>query len=176
MSANRSNELIELLEKIVLQSGSELSENKTHLLTLTAIKAMDYINRLNNYDMSDIANIAVGSELYEEALVIFKKAELHREAAKVLIDYISSIERATEFAERIDEEEVWVMLGKAQLQQQLVKEAMQSSRLANTPRSPLRLPWRTTCLRDQGMSLPRGTTARTTCARISSRRPWSTTA
>ena len=43
---------------------------------------MDYINRLNNYDMPDIANIAVGSELYEEALVIFKKAELHREAAK----------------------------------------------------------------------------------------------
>ena len=111
MSADRCNELIELHEKIVLQSGSELSENKIHLLILTAIKAMDCINRLNNYDMSDIANIAVGSELYEEALVIFKKAELHREAAKVLIDYISSIERATEFAERIDEEEVWVMLG-----------------------------------------------------------------
>ena len=109
MSADLPNELIELLEKIVLQSGSEFSENKNlqNLLILTAIKAdktrvMDYINRLNNYDMSDIANIAVGSELYEEALVIFKKAELHREAAKVLIDYISSIERATEFAERID--------------------------------------------------------------------------
>ena len=41
---------------------------------------MDYINRLDNYDMPDIANIAVGSELYEEALVIFKKAELHRAA------------------------------------------------------------------------------------------------
>ena len=138
MSADLPNELIELLEKIVLQSGSEFSENKNlqNLLILTAIKAdktrvMDYINRLNNYDMSDIANIAVGSELYEEALVIFKKAELHREAAKVLIDYISSIERATEFAERIDEEEVWVMLGKAQLQQQLVKEAMQSFIKAN---------------------------------------------
>ena len=49
----------------------------------------------------------------------------------MLIDYISSIERATEFAERIDEEEVWVMLGKAQLQQQLVKEAMQSFIKAN---------------------------------------------
>ena len=38
------------LEKIVLQSGSELSENKNHLLILTAVKVMDYINRLNNYD------------------------------------------------------------------------------------------------------------------------------
>merc|ERR1719331_3083425 len=138
MTADLPNELIELLEKIVLQTGSEFAENKNlqNLLILTAIKAdktrvMDYINRLNNYDMPDIANIAVGSELYEEALVIFKKGELHREAAKVLIDYIQSIERATEFAERIDEEEVWVMLGKAQLQQQLVKEAMQSFIKAN---------------------------------------------
>ena len=89
MSADRSYELIELLEKIVLQSGSELSENKTHLLILTAIKAMDYINRLNNYDMSDISM----------ANDLFKKAELQREAAKALIDYISSIERTTELAE-----------------------------------------------------------------------------
>jgi len=92
---------------------------------------MDYINRLDNYDMPDIANIAVGSELYEEALVIFKKAELHREAAKVLIDYIASIERATEFAERVDQEEVWVMLGKAQLGQMMVKEAITSFIKAN---------------------------------------------
>ena len=116
--------------------SSPRTSNLQNLLILTAIKAdktrvMDYINRLDNYDMPDIANIAVGSELYEEALVIFKKAELHREAAKVLIDYIASIERATEFAERIDDEEVWVMLGKAQLQQQLVKEAMHSFIKAN---------------------------------------------
>ena len=30
---------------------------------------------------------------------LFKKAELQREAAKALIDYISSIERTTELAE-----------------------------------------------------------------------------
>jgi len=138
MTADLPNELIELLEKIVLQTGSEFCENKNlqNLLILTAIKAdktrvMDYINRLNNYDMPDIANIAVGSELYEEALVIFKKGELHREAAKVLIDYIQDVERATEFAERIDDEEVWVMLGKAQLSQQLVKEAIASFIKAN---------------------------------------------
>merc|ERR1719506_2577316 len=137
MTADLPNELIELLEKIVLQN-SEFSDNRNlqNLLILTAIKAdktkvMDYINRLNNYDMPDIANIAVGSELYEEALVIFKKAELHREAAKVLIDYIASIERATEFAERVDTEEVWVMLGKAQLQQTMVKEAIESFIKAN---------------------------------------------
>ncbi|KAL1511931.1 hypothetical protein AB1Y20_005212 [Prymnesium parvum] len=132
MTADLPNELIELLEKIVLQN-SEFSDNHNlqNLLILTAIKAdttrvMDYINRLNNYDMPDIANIAVGSGLYEEALVIFKKANLPREAAKVLIDYIKSIERATKFAERVDQEEVWVMLGKAQLAEMMVKECIVS--------------------------------------------------
>merc|ERR1719310_601890 len=121
MNADLPNELIELLEKIVLQN-SEFSDNRNlqNLLILQAIKAdksrvMDYINRLSNYDMPEIANIAVGSELYEEALVIFKKGELHREAAKVLIEYIQSMERATEFADKVNEPEVWVMLGKAQL-------------------------------------------------------------
>jgi len=130
MKADLPNELIELLEKIVLQN-SEFSDNRNlqNLLILTAIKAdktrvMEYINRLSNYDMPDIANIAVGSELYEEALVIFKKAELHREAAKVLIDYIQSLDRATEFAERVDEAEVWVMLGKAKLASGDVKDAI----------------------------------------------------
>jgi len=132
MTADLPNELIELLEKIVLQN-SEFSDNRNlqNLLILTAIKAdksrvMEYINRLSNYDMPDIANIAVGSELYEEALVIFKKAELHKEAAKVLIDYIQSIERATELAERVNQEEVWIMLGKAQLAQSLVTDAIDS--------------------------------------------------
>ena len=85
---------------------------------------MDYINRLNNSDISEIANITVGSELYEEALVIFEKAEL-------LIDCISSIETATESAERIDEDEVCVMLGKLQ---QLVNEAMQCPSSRPAPR------------------------------------------
>lgn len=51
--------------------------------------------------------------------------------AQVLIDYIANIERATEFAERIDQEDVWVMLGKAQLTQMMVKEAIASFIKAN---------------------------------------------
>ena len=61
---------------------------------------MDYINRLNNYNILEIANITVRSELNEEALVIFEKAEV--------LDCISSIETATKFAEVIDKEEVCV--------------------------------------------------------------------
>ena len=60
---------------------------------------MDYIRTGSITTKCPTSPITVGSELYEEALVIFKKAELHREAAKALIDYISSIKRATELAE-----------------------------------------------------------------------------
>ena len=38
---------------------------------------MEYINRLDNYDAPDIANIAIGAELYEEAFAIFKKFEVN---------------------------------------------------------------------------------------------------
>lgn len=62
--------------------------NLQNLLILTAIKAdrtrvMEYINRLDNYDAPDIANIAIGNELYEEAFAIFKKFEVNTSAIQV---------------------------------------------------------------------------------------------
>lgn len=55
---------------------------------LTAIKAdrsrvMEYINRLDNYDAPDIANIAINNELYEEAFAIFKKFDVNTSAIQV---------------------------------------------------------------------------------------------
>ena len=58
---------------------------------------------------------------------------LHHDATKVLVDYISSIETATEFAVRIDGDEFCMMLGKVQ---QLVNEAMQSFIRACTTMRP----------------------------------------
>jgi len=62
--------------------------NLQNLLILTAIKAdrsrvMEYINRLDNYDAPDIANIAITSELFEEAFAIFKKFEVNTSAIQV---------------------------------------------------------------------------------------------
>ena len=64
------------------------SRNLQNLLILTAIKAdrtrvMEYINRLDNYDAPDIANIAITNELYEEAFAIFKKFEVNTSAIQV---------------------------------------------------------------------------------------------
>ncbi|KAL4712419.1 hypothetical protein ACJJTC_001580 [Scirpophaga incertulas] len=139
MTADLPNELIELLEKIVLDN-SVFSDHRNlqNLLILTAIKAdrsrvMEYINRLDNYDAPDIANIAINNELYEEAYAIFKKFDVNTSAIQVLIEQVKDLERAYEFAERCNEPGVWSQLAKAQLQQGLVKEAIDSYIKADDP-------------------------------------------
>jgi clathrin heavy chain len=59
---------------------------------------MDYIDRLNNFDAPDIANIAIQNELYEEAFSIFKKYNVNAGAISVLIDNIGDLDRASEYA------------------------------------------------------------------------------
>ncbi|MCP9257506.1 Clathrin heavy chain [Dirofilaria immitis] len=140
MAADLPNELIELLEKIVLDN-SVFSEHRNlqNLLILTAIKAdrtrvMEYIQKLDNYDAPDIANIAVSNQLYEEAFAIFKNLMLIlQQSMLVLIDNVSNLDRAYEFAERCNEPGVWASLAKAQLKEGLVKEAVDSFIKADDP-------------------------------------------
>ena len=98
---------------------------------------MDYINRLENYDAPDIANIAISNQLYEEAFSIYKKFEVNTSAIQVLIDHIQNLDRAYEFAERCNEPGVWSQLANAQIRQGLVKEAIDSFIKANDPTSYL---------------------------------------
>lgn len=44
---------------------------------------MEYINRLDNYDAPDIANICISNELFEEAFSIFKKFDVNTSAIEV---------------------------------------------------------------------------------------------
>lgn len=132
MAADLPNDLIELLEKIVLEN-SAFSDNKNlqNLLILTAIKAdktrvMDYITRLSSYDAPDIAGIAVGAGLFEEALAVYRKYNVHGSAMTVLIDHISSLDRAQEYAEKCDLPEAWSKLAKAQLDNVKIIEAIDS--------------------------------------------------
>jgi clathrin heavy chain len=76
---------------------------------------MDYINRLDAFNGPEVGEIAVGNELYEEAFAIFKKFDLHLDAMKVLLECLESIERGLEYAQRVDTNEVWSQLAKAQL-------------------------------------------------------------
>ncbi|XP_054181939.1 clathrin heavy chain 2 isoform X11 [Homo sapiens] len=143
MTADLPNELIELLEKIVLDN-SVFSEHRNlqNLLILTAIKAdrtrvMEYISRLDNYDALDIASIAVSSALYEEAFTVFHKFDMNASAIQVLIEHIGNLDRAYEFAERCNEPAVWSQLAQAQLQKDLVKEAINSYIRGDDPSSYL---------------------------------------
>lgn len=82
-------------------SESELTDfsayrNLQNLLILTAIKAdqtrvMEYISRLDNYDAPDIANIAISSQLYEEAFAIFRKFEVNTSAIQVRLGQRSPV-------------------------------------------------------------------------------------
>ena len=87
---------------------------------------MDYVKRLDNFDAPDIANIAIGSELYEEAFSIYTKYEQHSDAITVLLNHIKDLTRALEFAERIDVPDVWSKVGKAQLDDSSVQAAIDS--------------------------------------------------
>lgn len=51
---------------------------------------MDYVNRLDNYDAPDIANIAISNELFEEAFAIFKKFDVNTSAIQVKWIYFCS--------------------------------------------------------------------------------------
>ncbi|OIW02584.1 hypothetical protein TanjilG_24035 [Lupinus angustifolius] len=132
MTADLPHELIELLEKIVLQNSAFSGNfNLQNLLILTAIKAdpsrvMDYINRLDNFDGPAVGEVAVEAQLYEEAFAIFKKFNLNVQAVNVLLDNLRTIDRAVEFAFRVEEDAVWTQVAKAQLREGLVSDAIES--------------------------------------------------
>ena len=135
MTAEMPHELIELLEKIVLQNSAfSNNPNLQNLLILTAIKAdasrvMDYVNRLDSFNGPEVGEIAAGNELYEEAFAIFKKFDLHVDAMKILLESLEDLDRGIEYARKVDLPEVWVQIGKAQLKvgtPEAVKAAIKS--------------------------------------------------
>eukprot|EP00055_Hartaetosiga_balthica_P005740 m.17283 g.17283 ORF g.17283 m.17283 type:complete len:1668 (+) comp4760_c0_seq1:19-5022(+) len=132
IAADLPKELIELLEKLVLGDSpvSGISDLQ-NLLIHTAVKAdpsrvMEYINRLEKYDAGDVASICIESSLYEEGFAIFQKFDVPTEAVRVLIDHIKNLDRAYEFAEKVNNNDVWSLLASAQLRENLVKEAIDS--------------------------------------------------
>ncbi|KAF4363466.1 hypothetical protein F8388_016594 [Cannabis sativa] len=137
---NRLRLLTQFLEHLVSEGSQDIvlqnsafsgNFNLQNLLILTAIKAdpsrvMDYINRLDNFDGPAVGEVAVEAQLFEEAFAIFKKFNLNVQAVNVLLDNIRSIERAVEFAFRVEEDAVWSQVAKAQLREGLVSDAIES--------------------------------------------------
>lgn len=139
MSADLPHALIELLEKIILEQ-SAFSDNRSlkNLLMLTAIrtdkaKVMNYIDKLTDYDVDEIAKIAIDNGLYEEAFRIFNKNGQEVDAMNVLVEHVVSIERGQQYANKLNKPEIWSRLGKAQLDGLRVKDAIDSYVKAEDP-------------------------------------------
>lgn len=141
MSANMPDKLMEMLEKLVLQTSNSTfarNTNLQNLLLLTAIKAdqprvMEYVRRLDNYDASDIAQVAIGEELFEEAFAIYQKFEQHVDAIGVLLDHKKDFGRAEEYALKVDQSGVWSRLGVSQLQNGRMADGVSSLMKAKDP-------------------------------------------
>ena len=141
MAAGLQSELIELLEKIVLQNSAFAgNHNLQNLLIITAIKAdqrdrvRDYIARLDNFDGPAVGEIAVGYDMPDAAFDIYKKFGLKAQAVKVLLEggggdkggeggaekaagpaSAAALAKAAEYAAKADDPGVWAELGGAQL-------------------------------------------------------------
>jgi clathrin heavy chain len=154
MAADLPSELINLLERIVLQ-GSDFSDNKNlqNLLILTAIRAdstrvAGYIDQLDNFDAKDIALICLSEShmLFEEGFSIYVKfskpeftqdkdeqVEMQVLAIGVLVDFMKDLDRAKTYATTCDVSPVWSKLGKAQLENKFPAEAIESFISADDP-------------------------------------------
>jgi len=141
LKADLPAELIELLEKIVLEpSPFSDNQNLQNLLMFTAAKAdkarvMDYIHRLDNFDPEQISTVCVDVGLFEEAFEIAKKIGDKIGAVNVLVDHIYSIDRAQAYAEDVELPEVWSKVAKAQLDGLRVGDSIESYIKAEDPKN-----------------------------------------
>ncbi|KAK0731049.1 hypothetical protein B0H67DRAFT_57958 [Lasiosphaeris hirsuta] len=141
VSADLPAELIELLEKIVLEpTPFSDNQNLQNLLMFTAAKAdkarvMDYIHRLDNFSADDIANVCIEVGLHEEAFEVYKKIDNKEAAVNVLVEHVVSIDRAQAYAEEVDIPQVWSKVAKAQLDGLRVSDSIESYIKAEDPKN-----------------------------------------
>ena len=94
---------------------------------------MDYIHQLSAYNAEEIANTCISVGLFEEAFEIYKKGDNHLAATNILVDHIVSIDRAQEYAERVELPEVWSKVAKAQLDGLRISDSIESYIRAQDP-------------------------------------------
>ncbi|KAK4465567.1 putative clathrin heavy chain [Cladorrhinum samala] len=141
LAADLPAELIELLEKIVLEpSPFSDNQNLQNLLMFTAAKAdkarvMDYIHRLDNFAADEISNVCIEVGLFEEAFEVFKKIDNKEAAVNVLVEHVVSIDRAQAYAEEVDIPQVWSKVAKAQLDGLRVSDSIESYIKAEDPKN-----------------------------------------
>ena len=139
MSNGLKGELIKLLEKIILEP-SPFNDNAAlqGLLMLSAIryepsKVSSYIEKLEKFDVDEIAPMCVENGLNEEAFEIYNKNEKYDKALQVLVEDIMSLDRAEAYVEKVNQPSLWSQLGAAQLVGLRIPEAINSYINAQDP-------------------------------------------
>eukprot|EP00764_Aduncisulcus_paluster_P010279 gnl/Carplike_NY0171/353_a491_1596.p1 GENE.gnl/Carplike_NY0171/353_a491_1596~~gnl/Carplike_NY0171/353_a491_1596.p1 ORF type:complete len:1732 (+),score=681.12 gnl/Carplike_NY0171/353_a491_1596:3-5198(+) len=138
-AANLTKELINVLECVIF--GESLFSNNTflqNLLILNSIQDMPervskYVSELSDYEGREVAESAVASELNEEALIVYKKFNLHVEALDVLVDHIRDMDRAEEYAQLHDVPEVWSRLAHSLLRMGRIEDGIKAFVRAEDP-------------------------------------------
>lgn len=133
MDNNLPVELIELLEKIILEPDAVFSNNPSlqGLLILTAIKAepskvTGYIEKLDKFDPIEMGSLCTENGLHEEAFQIYDKFEMYSDAMRVIVEDIMSLDRGEDYANKKDSPELWYQLGGAQLNGLRINESIDS--------------------------------------------------
>merc|ERR1719491_1530827 len=92
------------------------------------MRVAGYIDSLDNYDGPDLAKICISEtyKLYEEGFLIYKKFSRGVEAINVLLYDLKDIQRGQEFAAYWDKPDVWSILGRSQLDSDLIQESIES--------------------------------------------------
>ncbi|KAG7660847.1 CHC1 [[Candida] subhashii] len=141
MDNNLPDELMELLEKIILEP-SPFNENASlqNLMILTAIRAdpskvSNYVEKLDKYVPEEIAPLCIANQLYEEAFEVYDKFELRDDAMKVLVEDIMSLDRGEQYAEKYDTPDLWYQLGTAQLNGLRIPESIDSYVKSRNPKN-----------------------------------------
>eukprot|EP01052_Picozoa_sp_SAG31_P009399 SAG31_NODE_492_length_14913_cov_4.109086_5_plen_1645_part_00 len=137
LAADLPKYLIELLDKIILQTGQFRGEKALEtLLIKTAVKSnqervSDYISRLDAIDPVQVAAACTEEGLHEEAIMLYEKAGEKEKAMGVMVDGVKDLERATSYAGQCDDSAVWSILGRAQLDAGMVDVAIKTYAKAN---------------------------------------------
>ncbi|KAH0480016.1 MAG: hypothetical protein KVP17_004537 [Porospora cf. gigantea B] len=147
LAADLKTELMELLDRVVLHGNNDFAKHKNlqNLLVMTAIRAdpnrvRDYLARLDNYNVQEVAAVCLepSCALYEEAFLVYNKANQPIEALHVLVTHLGDLERAMDFAGRVDKADVWSQLASVLLRKDIqssVREAITAYVKANDAKS-----------------------------------------
>ena len=112
--------LLNIVEKTVFEFPPfQHNTSLQNLLICTAIKSerervMKYVTQFNDYTSDKISQLLIESNLFDEAIAVYKKFGQNIEAVRIMINNKNDIKQAADFARICDDPNIWDLVNKAQ--------------------------------------------------------------